>query len=65
MQPLFLGLRNCVVNSLVLGLGASQIHQKLALLFSYNRAVSVLQCTMRINELIRGSVLGYENHYFY
>jgi hypothetical protein len=61
----FLGLCNCVVNSLVLVIQASQIHQKLALLFSYNRVVSVLQCTLCINELSRGSVSGYENDYFY
>jgi hypothetical protein len=64
LRPLFLGYRNFVVNSLVLVLRASRRHQKLALLFSYNRVVSDLHCTLRINELSRGSVLYYENHYF-
>ena len=41
LRPLFLGLRNCVVNSLVLVLQASRRHQKLAVLFSYNCVVSV------------------------
>ena len=62
---LFLGLRNSVVNSLVLVLRASRILQKLAVLFSYNPVISDLQCTLRINELSRGSVLCYKNHYFY
>ena len=30
-----------------------------------NRVVSDFQCTLRINELSRGSVLCYKNHYFY
>ena len=54
--PLFLGLRSCVVNSLVLVLRASRRHQKLAVLFSYNGVVSDLQGTLRINELSMGSV---------
>ncbi len=49
IHPFFLGLLNFVVNSLVLVLQASQRHQKLAVLFSYNRVVSDLQCTLRIN----------------
>ena len=65
LRPLFLGLRNCVVNSLVLVLQASQKQQKLAVLFSNNCIVSDLQSTLRINDLSKGSVLCYENHYFY
>ncbi len=65
IRQLFLGYHNFVVNSLVLVLQASRRHQKLALLFSYNCVVSDLQCTLLINELSRGSVLCYENHYFY
>ena len=57
MQPLFLGLRNCEWNSLVLVLQASRRHQKLAVLFSYNQVVSDLQCALRIDELSMGSVL--------
>ena len=45
----FFGLRNFVMISSVLVLQDSRICQKLALLFSYNCVVFVLQCTLRIN----------------
>jgi hypothetical protein len=61
----FLGLRKFVITSRIFVLKASWRHQNLAEIFSYNRGVLLLHTACRVDDLSRGSISYYENHYFY
>ena len=60
LRPLFLGLRKFVITSQIFVLQASGRHQNLAEVFSYNCGILLLHSACRIDDVSRGSLLGYK-----